>query len=54
MQLLDVPGRCWSDEVLKALNIDKNLLGKVHESCEATGTLLTDVAKELGLSKNVS
>lgn len=54
MQLLDVPGRCWSDEVLKALNIDKNLLGKVHESCEATGTLLPDVAKELGLSENVS
>ena len=51
MQLLDVPGRCWSDEVLKALNIDKNLLGKVHESCEATGTLLPDVAKELGLSE---
>ena len=51
MQLLDVPGRCWSDEVLKALNIDKNLLGKVHESCEATGTLLPDVAMELGLSE---
>ncbi|MFR2319151.1 MAG: xylulokinase [Enterocloster sp.] len=51
MQLLDVPGRCWSDEVLKALNIDKDLLGKVYESCEATGTLLADVAKRTGLSE---
>lgn len=51
MQLLDVPGRCWSDEVLKALNIDKDLLGKVYESCEATGTLLADVAKKTGLSE---
>ena len=29
MQLLDVPGRCWSDEVLKALNIDKDLLSNI-------------------------
>ena len=29
MQLLDVPGRCWSDTVLEKLGIDKSLLGKV-------------------------
>ena len=29
MQLLDVPNRCWSDEVLEKLGIDKKLLGKV-------------------------
>ena len=29
MQLLDVPGRCWSKEVLDALAIDEALLGKV-------------------------
>ena len=52
MQLLDVPGRCWSDEVLEALKIDKNLLGKVYESCEVTGTLLPEVAQELGLSES--
>ncbi len=52
MQLLDVPGRCWSDEVLEALKIDKSLLGKVYESCEATGTLLPEVAEELGLSED--
>ena len=26
MQLLDIPGRCWSDEVLTKLGIDKSFL----------------------------
>ena len=34
MQLLDIANRCWSDELLHLLQIDKDLLGKVHESCE--------------------
>ncbi|MEG1985165.1 MAG: xylulokinase [Oscillospiraceae bacterium] len=37
MNLLDVPNRCWSDEILNALDIDKKLLGKMYESCEITG-----------------
>ena len=37
MGLLDVPNRCWSDEVLEKLNIDKSLLAKVYESPEVTG-----------------
>lgn len=53
MQLLDVPGRCWSDEVLSALSIDKALLGKVYESCEVTGTLLPQIAEKTGLSTAV-
>lgn len=53
MQLLDVPGRCWSDEVLNALSIDKSLLGKVYESCEVTGTLLPEIAAETGLTCSV-
>lgn len=53
MQLLDVPGRCWSMEVLQALDIDPQLLGTVYESCEVTGTLLPDIALKLGLTKNV-
>ena len=39
MQLLDVPNRCWSKEVLDALDIDESLLGKVYESPEITGTV---------------
>ena len=49
MQLLDVPNRCWSDVLLNAFEIDKNWLGKVYESCEATGTLTKCMADELGL-----
>ncbi len=50
MQLLDVPGRCWSQEVLKALDIDESLLGTVYESCEVTGTILPEIAEKTGLS----
>ncbi|MDO4329631.1 MAG: xylulokinase [Lachnospiraceae bacterium] len=53
MQLLDVPGRCWSDEVLNALSIDKSLLGTVYESCQVTGTLLPKIAARTGLTAEV-
>ncbi|HBB71637.1 MAG TPA: xylulokinase [Ruminococcus sp.] len=49
MQLLDVPNRKWSDELLSAFGIDKSWLGKVYESCEVTGTVTKTVAAELGL-----
>lgn len=49
MQLLDVPNRCWSDEVLSALDIDKSLLGKVYESCEVTGEVTPKMAELTGL-----
>ncbi len=49
MQLLDVPNRKWSDEILSAFEIDKTWLGKVYESCEVTGTLTKKMADELGL-----
>ena len=50
MQLLDVPKRQWSDEVLEKLDIDKSLLAKVYESPEVTGTILPEIAKKTGLS----
>ena len=50
MQLLDVPGRCWSKEVLKALGIDEALLGKVYESCDVTGHISERAAKLTGLT----
>ena len=46
MQLLDVPNRKWSEQVLDALQIDKALLGKVYESPEITGKI-TKVASDL-------
>lgn len=53
MQLLDVPGRRWSDEVLEALSIDKSMLGEVFESCEVTGRLLPEIAERTGLGTDV-
>lgn len=50
MQLLDVPNRCWSDEVLEKLDIDKNLLAKVYESPDITGHISEEFAKLSGLS----
>ncbi len=52
MQLLNVPDRCWSDELLNAFEIDRSWLGKVYESCEVTGTLTKKMSEELGLCEN--
>ena len=51
MQLLDIPKRDWSDEVLKKLNIDKSLLAKVYESPEITGEITAEVAALTGLKE---
>lgn len=50
MQLLDVPGRCWSQEILEALEINSALLPAVYESPEVTGTILPEIAEKTGLS----
>lgn len=50
MQLLDVPRRDWSDEVLEKLEIDRSLLAKVYESPEVTGAVSAAAAAETGLS----
>lgn len=49
MQLLDIPNRCWSDEVLEKLEIDKSLLAKVYESPEITGYITEEIAEKTGL-----
>lgn len=51
MQLLDIPNRCWSDEVLAKLDIDKAMLGKVYESPDITGYLTSEVAARTGLKE---
>ncbi|MCC7334475.1 MAG: xylulokinase [Pirellulaceae bacterium] len=50
MLLLDVRHRCWSDELLGKLQLDKSLLGTVYESEQVTGTLRPEVAQKLGLT----
>ncbi len=51
MQLLDVPGRCWSEEVCGKLGIDMAMLGKVYESPEVTGHIDSKAAALTGLSE---
>ena len=49
MQLLDIPKRQWSKELLDILGIDISLLGKVYESQEITGYLTEEIAALTGL-----
>lgn len=54
MQLLDVPNRKWSDQVLDALQIDKSLLGKVYESLEITGKVTKAASDLTGLAEGTA
>lgn len=49
MQLLDVPHRQWSSEILDKLGIDISMLGRVYESQEVTGQITPKVAALTGL-----
>lgn len=51
MQLLDVRNRCWSPELLDAMDIKESMLGKMYESPDVTGTLTKEVANLLGLTE---
>ena len=51
--LLDVEHRCWSGEMLELCGIVASQLPRLAESAEAVGTLLPDVARELGLPDDV-
>ena len=51
MQMLDVPNRRWSEELLNILEIDAGMLGKVYESCEVTGHISAEAARLTGLSE---
>lgn len=54
MQMMDVKKRCWSEEVLDALGIEKSMLGKMYESQEITGYLLPEIAEYCGLTTEVA
>ncbi len=51
MQLLDVPKRQWSNEILEILEIDRDKLANVYESPEITGSIKKSIAKETGLKE---
>lgn len=51
MNLMDVPARSWSPEILGKLEIDPALLGRMYESCQVTGTVTPQAAAETGLAQ---
>lgn len=50
MNLMDIPKRSWSAEVLEKLGIDASLLPELHESCEVAGTVTGEAAAQTGLA----
>lgn len=50
MQILDVKNRCWSEKVIRLLEIDRSLLADVYESQDVIGCVLPSIAQKLGLS----
>ena len=50
MNLLDVPKRCWSVEMLEALEISQDLMPAVYESCQVTGHISAEASSCTGLS----
>lgn len=53
MLLFDVKNRCWSKEMCEICGIREDMLAQIFESYEVVGTLLPEIAEELGLSADV-
>lgn len=50
MQMLDINTRDWSDELLNALDIDKNILADVYESTIVSGKVTEEASKLTNLA----
>lgn len=53
MLIFDVEHRCWSKEMLEICDIKEEQLAKIYESYECVGTVLPEIAEELGISVDV-
>ncbi|MCI9436860.1 MAG: xylulokinase [Lachnospiraceae bacterium] len=53
MLLFDVKNRCWSREMCDICGIGTSQLAKCYESYEAVGTVLPEVAQDLGIRSGV-
>jgi xylulokinase len=51
MQLMDIPNRCWSDEVISKLGLRKSMLGDLYESYEISGKVHKQAAELTGLKE---
>jgi len=54
MQLMDVKNRCWSQELLDTLELDRRLFADIYESQDITGYLLPEIAADCGLNTNTA
>lgn len=53
MLLFDVENKCWSKEMMDICGINEKQLPQIYESYEVVGTIIPDIAKELGLSEEI-
>lgn len=53
MLIFDVKNRCWSKEMCEICGVKEEQLAKVYESYETVGTLLPEIAAQLGVSETV-
>ena len=53
MLLLDVEHKCWSKEMMEICSVDPAWMPALYESYEKTGTILPEVAAELGFPEDV-
>ena len=53
MLIFDVKNKCWSKEMLDICGITEEQVPKIFESYETVGTILPEVAKELGFPETV-
>lgn len=51
MNLMDIPKRKWSSEILNILEIDESWLGKMYESADVTGHISKKIADITGLKE---
>ena len=49
MQLMDISSRGWSEEICGLLGVDMDILPKMYESQDVTGTVTAEAAAETGL-----
>ncbi|MGN1099539.1 MAG: xylulokinase [Christensenellales bacterium] len=54
MQMLDVPNRKWSKELLEAFGIDMDLLPEVYESHVVSGRITSETARITGLAEGTA
>ena len=49
----DIQTKSWSERMLKYVGIEKDVLGKVHKSCDMIGEILPEICDTLKLSQSV-